>query len=100
MAPVLRTRGDQVLVEVAVSPGARHDALQGEYDQAVKISLKSRAVEGRANAALIRFLSAALDLPRRDIQIVRGGSSRRKTVALAGASVADVRRRLLGAPVA
>jgi uncharacterized protein len=96
MPPALRTRGDSVLLDVAVSPGSRRDALGGEHDDALKISLKSPAREGRANAALVRFLAGALHLPRRDIQIVRGASSRRKTVALTGADLAEVRRRLLG----
>ncbi len=100
MSPALRTRGDRVLVDVTVSPGAKRDALLGEHDATVKLSLKSPAREGRANDAGIRFLAGALHLPRRDIQILRGASSRRKTLALTGADLADVRRRLLGAPVA
>ncbi len=100
MSPALRTRGDSVLLDVAVSPGSKRDALQGEHDLALKISLKAPDREGRANDALVRFLATALRLPRRDIQIVRGASSRRKTLALSGAELADVRRRLFGSPVA
>ena len=100
MSPALHTRGDRVLLDVAVSPGSKRDALLSEHDNALKISLKSPAREGRANAALVCFLASTHPLPRRDIQILRGASSRRKTIALSGAALPEVRHRLFGVPVA
>jgi uncharacterized protein YggU (UPF0235/DUF167 family) len=37
-------------------------------------------VDGKANAALVRFLADALDVPRRALRIVRGETSRSKTL--------------------
>ncbi len=96
MAVALRERGDRILVEVAVSPGAKSDAVRGEAEGAVRIALRARAREGRANEAPVKFLAANLGVPKRDVEIVRGKASRRKTVAVAGSTPEKVRRRLAG----
>lgn len=46
----------------------------------LKVRLSERAEKGAANAALVRWLS---DLSGHPVQIVRGHTSRRKTVAFA-----------------
>lgn len=94
MALALRKKGDQILLDVAVSPGSKSDAVRGDLEGAVKIALKARAREGRANEALVEFLAKRLGVPRRDVSIVRGQSARRKTVAVAGSTRDDVIRGL------
>jgi uncharacterized protein YggU (UPF0235/DUF167 family) len=51
-------------------------------------------VDGAANAALIALLADRLDLPRRDIAIVRGGQARYKQVAITGQTSESVCERL------
>jgi hypothetical protein len=51
-------------------------------------------VEGAANEALIRFLAEKLGCPRSAVRIVRGQSSRHKTVAVAGVSAAEAMAKL------
>ena len=65
--------------------------MAGERDGALLVRLAAPPVEGAANDALIEFLSDALRLPRRDIRIVSGERSRRKRVAIAGMTPAQVR---------
>ena len=72
-------------------PRARTTEVAGERDGALLVRLAAPPVEGAANDALIAFLSAALRLPRRDIRIVSGEHSRRKRVAIAGMTAAQVR---------
>ena len=60
----------------------------------MRITLRARAREGRANEALVEFLAARLGVPKRDVEIVRGKASRRKTVAVAGSTPEKVRRGL------
>ena len=40
-------------------------------------------IDGRANAALQAFLAEALDVPRQSLAVVKGETSRRKTVRVA-----------------
>ena len=52
------------LLRVHVVPNAKIDGVAGEHGGAIKIKLRAPAVEGKANAALLRFLAEQLELPR------------------------------------
>jgi len=69
-------------VKIKVQPGASKDEVCGMHGDAIKIRLRARAVDGKANAALVEFLAAHLDLPRSHVAIKSGASSRIKTVAV------------------
>ena len=81
-------------LEVKVIPGASRDEVAGTMGNAVKIKLRAPPVEGRANEALIEFLSARLDLPRRALSLVRGDTSRQKLLRIDGLDLPVVRARL------
>ena len=74
------------------APRNRVDGLRGD---AVLIRLAAPPVEGAANEALVAFLSDALDLPRRNVTIVSGETSRDKRVRIEGIDEATARTRLL-----
>jgi len=80
---------------VHVVPNAKFDKVVGEHGGAIKIKLHAPAVEGKANAALISFLSDQLKVPSRTIVLLRGQKSRDKLVRIDGLSEEDIRRRLL-----
>lgn len=84
------------IVRFHIVPNARGDSIAGEHGGAIKIKLHAPAVEGKANAALRRFLSEQLKVAQRAIVLERGERSREKFVRIEGLSEADVRRRLLG----
>lgn len=66
------------------------------HGDAVKIRLGAPPVDGAANEELVRFVAAQLGVPRRDVDIVGGATSRSKRLRVRTAlSVADVVRRLL-----
>ncbi len=82
-------------LSVHVVPNAKIDKVIGEYGDAIKIKLRAPAVEGKANAALIRFLAARLKVPARAIVLLRGQTSRDKIIRIDGLSEDDIRTRLL-----
>ena len=84
-------RVSHVLVEVHVVPRASKSAICGVHDGRIKVSLDAPPVDGAANAALIALFAKLLRLPRRDISLVRGETSRQKVLALHGASAEQVR---------
>jgi uncharacterized protein YggU (UPF0235/DUF167 family) len=63
-------------------------------DGALRIRLAAAPVDGAANAALLRFLADALDVPRSRLTIVSGEASRRKRIVLEGLPVDDLEARL------
>ena len=71
-----------MIVDVYVQPGARRTELAGEHDGRMKIRLTARAVDGKANEALIEFLAAHFGVPRRSVSIEQGLTSRRKRVLI------------------
>ena len=79
---------------VRIHPGARRDAVTGMHDGALKISLTTPPVEGRANEALIAFLAEALSLPKARIALVAGMTSRSKVLRIEGKSAAEVQAAL------
>ena len=81
-------------LEAKVIPGASRDEVAGTMGNAVKIKLRAPPVEGRANEALVEFLSEQLDLPRRAISLVHGDTSRQKLLRIEGLDLAAVRARL------
>ena len=79
---------------VRVHPGAKRDAITGTHDGALKISLTTPPADGRANAALIAFLAVQLELPRSQVELLTGATSRSKTLRVLGLSAATIRQRL------
>ena len=87
----LRMDGDAVTFRVRVAPRASREAIAGVHDGALKVSLTAPPVEGEANAALTKLLAKRLGVAKRDVEIVRGGSSRDKTVRVEGAAPDAIR---------
>ena len=80
-------------LRVHVVPNANSNCVVGERGGAIKIKLRAPAVEGKANAALVRFLAEEMKLPRRAIVLQSGQRSRDKLLRIDGLSEEEVRRR-------
>ena len=87
--PVTLTHGAPAFA-VRVVPRAGRTGIGGTRGDAVVVRLTAPPVDGAANDALIAFLAALFDRPRRDVTIVSGQASRDKRVAIAGMAVDDV----------
>jgi uncharacterized protein len=83
-----------VLVQIRVIPRARRTELAGRRGGAILVRLAAPPVDGAANDALIAFLAERLEIPRRQIALARGATTRDKTVAIDGLSPAEIARRL------
>ena len=82
----LRRDGEDWLIAVHAQPGAKKSAVAGVHGDALKIRIAAAPVEGKANEELLRFIAAALGLPKAAVQLERGDSSRRKTVRMPAAA--------------
>jgi len=81
--PCLSARGDGVLLQVSVMPNAKRTEVDGLHDGALRVRLAAPPIDGRANEALVAWLAKSLGVPKRDVELLRGESSRRKQVAVA-----------------
>ena len=74
-----------MILELHVQPGAARTEFAGEYDGRLKVRLAAAPVDGKANAALVAFLAEHYGVPKRNVRIVAGASSRRKRILIEGA---------------
>ena len=75
----------ETLLSIHVVPGAKQSGLI-EYDQwtkSLRIAVKARAEDGKANNALIYVISEVLNVPKQDIEIISGQKSRTKKIKIA-----------------
>ena len=86
----------QELVAIRVQPRASRDRVLGERDGVLAIALKAPPVDGEANAALVRFVARCLTVATRQVELVRGHTSRQKWIRVEGIEAAVVRAQLLG----
>ena len=59
----IQERDGEVIFAVRVTPRASRDAIEGEYQGALKVRLTAPPVDDRANDALRRLLAARLNVP-------------------------------------
>lgn len=83
-----------MLISVRVSPGAARNEITGLKEGVWQVRVKAPPVGGKANRALLGLLGQALGLAPGSLAIVKGHTSRYKTVAVNGLGEQDVRQRL------
>ena len=76
---------------VKLVPGAARQGIEGRVPapgggSALKIAVGAPAVDGKANAALIRLLAEALGIAKGTITVVAGATQRYKLLHIAGES--------------
>ncbi|MEK6750044.1 MAG: DUF167 family protein [Pseudomonadota bacterium] len=75
-------QGETLILEIHLQPRATKDEVVGPHGQRLKIRLKSPPVDGKANAALLRFIADLCAVPMQQVSLVRGDTQREKTVAV------------------
>ncbi len=80
-------------IAVKVIPRSSKNSIEWEQGN-LKVRLTAPPVDGLANEALIALLAERLALPKRAITIVRGATSRQKTVEIVGMTMEAVEKRL------
>lgn len=73
------------MLDLHIQPGAKKSGVVGLHGDALKLRIASPPIDGRANAELVAFLSEALDVPKQSLAVVKGATSRRKTVRVTDA---------------
>ena len=84
-----RASGETLVIAVRLTPKAAADRIEGTAtlaDGRTVLKARVRAVpeSGKANAALERLVAKALGVPKSAVSVVAGGTSRLKSVQVAG----------------
>jgi uncharacterized protein len=90
----MRVAIDEVVIEVTARPGASRRGVIGVSGDRLAIAINSQPDKGKANDELIEYLAREMRVPRSALLIVRGETSRRKTIRVVTHEPARVATRL------
>ena len=81
-----------VTLTIQTTPNAPRSQIVGWQGDRLKVKVKAPAVEGKANAELIRFLAESFGVRPHAVAIVRGETARLKVVRIEGVELADLQK--------
>jgi YggT family protein len=84
----------ETVIKVKVLPRSSRTEIASKENDIYRVKMTDPPVEGRANKALIALLAEKLGVPKRDIEITAGKTSRMKTVRVRGMSEVAVTQAL------
>ncbi len=82
--------GGTVLLPVKIVPGAKRTKFLGEWQGRARIAVAAAPEKGKANQAVVEFLSSLLDINRRQITVTTGLTSPLKTIRIEGVAASAV----------
>lgn len=72
---------DGIILTLRISPNASKNEIIKE-DAGIKVKITAQPIDGKANKALIEFLSKQFKIPKSYFEIIRGETSKDKTVLI------------------
>ena len=73
---------DGLLINIRIVPNSSKTSIAKEDNGIIKVKVTAQPIENKANIALIEYLSKLLKLPKSSIKIVKGDTSKDKTLLL------------------
>jgi uncharacterized protein len=90
----IRAQKEGVLLSIKLQPRASGNEIGTALGDELKVKVTAPPVDAAANEALVRLLAERLGCPRNRVELVRGHTSRHKSVMVYGFSVEEVVGRL------
>lgn len=76
---MIKETNEGLVVNLKISPNAKRNEII-KTDTELKIKITAQPIDGKANKALIEFLSKNFKIPKTYIKILKGETSKEKTV--------------------
>ena len=93
-ATFLRETAGGTLLSVKLQPRASKNEISAPLGDELKIKVTAPPVDAAANQALVEFLAEKLGCSRGKIELLRGHTSRHKTILLHGFQPVEILRSL------
>ena len=90
----MRVAADEVTIEVTARPGASRRGVINASGERLVVGVHSGPQKGKANEELIEYLAGEMRVPKSALMIVRGETSRRKTIRIVTHEPTKVASRL------
>lgn len=78
---MLRETKDGIIFTLRISPNASKNEIIKE-ETGIKVKITAQPIDGKANKALIEFLSKRFKIPKSYFEIIRGETSKDKTILI------------------
>ena len=86
---MLRETKDGIVITLKISPNAsKNEIIKSE--EGLKVKITAQPIDGKANKALIEYLSKQLKIPKSSIEILKGETSKEKTVLIKPRTPEDI----------
>ena len=76
---MIKETSEGLLIRIKIVPNSSKNDLIIE-DEFIKVKVTAQPIENKANKALIEFLSKRFKVPKTSIEIVKGDTSKEKTL--------------------
>ena len=76
---MIKETNDGLIVNIKISPNSKKNEIinEGEFS---KVKITAQPIDGKANKALIEYLSKNFKIPKTSIKILKGDTSKEKTI--------------------
>jgi hypothetical protein len=81
-------------INVKLKPSASRERMVSVDENVVSVAVTQAPVDGKANEALVKFISRTLHVSRSSVCIRRGQASRNKVLEFSGMNKAEVLKKL------
>ena len=78
---MIRETESGLIIKVKIAPNSSKNDIILE-DEFIKVKVTAQPIENKANKALIEFLSKRFKIPKSSIEIIKGDTSKEKTLLL------------------
>ena len=86
---MIKSVEDGIIVKIKIVPNSSKNDIILE-DEFIKVKVTAQPIENKANKALIEFLSKSFKVPKTNIEIIKGDTSKEKTILI---KVYDLNKR-------
>ena len=92
--PFMTIKPEAVFLSIKLQPRASKNEIGAALGDELRIKVTAPPVDSAANEALVKLLAEQLGFSRGQVELVRGHTSRHKTVKLRGLSAAEICAKL------
>ena len=78
---MIKRVSDGLIVKLKIVPNSSKNAIILE-EEFIKVKVTAQPIENKANKALVEFLAKKFKLPKTNIEIIKGDTSKEKTLLL------------------
>jgi uncharacterized protein (TIGR00251 family) len=79
---IIKKKDAGTIIDIIVTTGSKKEEISGvdEWRKRLVVRIKERPVEGKANAAIIKFFSEVFNVPLKSVRVVSGQKTSQKTI--------------------